>query len=157
MMRSQLAGASLVMLAAVVAGSCTSSAAKPLPPTVCERKVVTATDVSDLLAGPIAMKVLPGDPQSCMFDGSDGASMTITVRPGLGNVSVDAWTSGKVPVPSVPVTGVGDRAAWQETLRELIATKRNVLCDVQVTGAKASPAELQKRFSALCEKIWAAQ
>lgn len=146
-------------LAAAVAAACTSGAAKPLatPPTVCERGVVTSADVSDLLAGPLAMKVLPGDPQSCQFAGANEASLTITVRPGLGDVTVEAWASGRMPVPGIAVLGVGDRAAWQETLRELIATKRNVLCDVQVSGSTVSPAELQKRFAALCDKIWAAQ
>lgn len=144
---------------AAVATGCTSGTAKPLtpPPTVCERGVVTAADVSDLVAGPLAMKVVPGDPQSCQFAGANQASMTITVRPGLGDVTVETWAKGKMPVPVTAVPGVGDRAVWQDTLRELIATRRNVLCDVQTTGAAGSPEELQKRFGVLCEKIWAAR
>jgi hypothetical protein len=134
-----------------------ASAARPLPPTVCERKVVTAADVSALLAAPIGTKAVPGDPQSCQFEGGDAATMTISVRPGLGDVSVDAWIGGKMPVPSESVTGVGDRAAWQGTLRELIATKQNVLCDIQVTGSKASAEDVQKKVTSLCETIWRSQ
>ena len=130
---------------------------KPLPPTVCERKVVTADDLSSLLPAPISTKALPGDPQSCVFEGEGGAHITISVRAGLGDVSVNAWTTGNVPVPAVPVSGVGDRAVWQDTMRELIATKHNVLCDISATGAKGSEADAQKAFAVLCGKIWAAQ
>lgn len=133
-----------------------SAPAKPLP-TVCDRRVVTVDDVSDLLAGPIAPKPLPGDPQSCVFEGADFTSITFSVRPGLGDVSVGAWTSGKMPVSGTPVDGIGDKAVWQDTLRELIATKRNVLCDIQATGATGSTADVQKKFAALCGRIWAAQ
>lgn len=137
------------------AGQIASS--RPLPPTVCERKVVTVEDVSGLLAGPIASKPLPGDPQSCVFEGANFTSVTLSVRPGLGDVSVGAWTSGTVPVPGVTMTGIGDKAVWQDTLRELVATKRNVLCDIQATGANGSTADVQKKFAALCDKVWAAQ
>jgi len=133
-----------------------SGPAKPLP-TVCDRKIVTPDDVSDLLAGPIASKPLPGDPQSCVFDGASFTSITVSVRPGLGDISVGEWISGKVPVPGVTVSGIGDKAVWQDTLRELIATKHNVLCDIQATGANGSAADVQKKFAALCGKIWAAQ
>ena len=105
----------------------------------------------------IASKPLPGDPQSCVFDGANVTSITISVRPGLGDVSVGEWISGKVPVPGETVNGIGDKAVWQDTLRELIATKHNVLCDIQATGANGSSADVQKKFAALCGKIWAAQ
>ncbi len=130
---------------------------KPLPPTVCESHVVTVDDVSDLLARPIAPKPLPGDPQSCVFEGANFSSITFSVRPGLGDVSVDAWTSGKVPVSAVAVDGVGDKAVWQDTLRELIATKHNVLCDISANGARGSAADMRKKFTALCDRIWAAR
>jgi hypothetical protein len=151
-------------VAAVILGACTSgthasgsnSSNKPLPPTVCERKIVTADDVSSLLTAPISTKPLPGDPQSCIFEGVGDASITISVRPGLGDVSVNSWTTGKMPVPAVPISGVGDHAVWQDTMRELIATKHNVLCDIQATGAKGAEADVQKTFVGLCNKIWTA-
>jgi len=156
---------SALALVVAIGGACTSgtsasgstSSIKPLPPTVCERKIVTADDVASLLPAPITMKPLAGDPQSCIFDAAGLASITITVRPGLGDVSVNAWTTGKVPVPAVPVSGIGDHAVWQDTMRELIATKHNVLCDIQATGAKGADADVQKAFGHLCDKIWAAQ
>jgi hypothetical protein len=159
-----LAAAALVLAACTsgpsASGSTSSSVSgqsKPLPPTVCERKIVTANELTSLLPGSISMKALPGDPQSCIFDGEGGASVTISVRPGLGDVSVNAWTTGRVPVPAVPVGGIGDRAVWQDTMRELIATKQNVLCDISAQGAKGSAADVQKVFAELCGKIWAAQ
>jgi hypothetical protein len=108
------------------------------------------------LPSPIASKPLAGDPQSCVFDGGGFASITISVRPGLGDVSVAAWTNGTMPVSGVAVSGIGDRSVWQDTLRELIATRHNVLCDIGSSGAKGSAGDVEKKFAALCGKIWAA-
>jgi hypothetical protein len=130
---------------------------KPLPPTVCERKIITTDDISSLLPSPITPRPLSGDPQSCVFDGGNFTKITISVRPGLGDVSVNAWATGQMPIPGVTVNGIGDRAVWQDMLRELIATRHNVLCDIGSTGVPGTAAELQKTFAALCNKIWAAQ
>ncbi len=164
MSRSAICFRASSAIALLLAAACTSgtsasgstSSTRPLPPTVCERKIVTTDDVASLLAAPINVKPLTGDPQSCIFDDGTG-SITISVRPGLGDVSVNAWTTGKVPVPAAPVSGVGDRAVWQDTMRELIATKHNVLCDISATGARGSAEDVQKTFAGLCAKIWAAQ
>lgn len=172
-----LSGSVVIVAAAVTA--CTSSGAsassgaaarsgqekrgqptpgKAPPPTVCERKIVTVEDVSDLFSGPVTMKPLEGDPQSCVFDGPNAYThVRVTVRPGLGDVTVNSWINGTVPVPGTSVSGIGDRAVWQDTLRELIATKHNVLCDIGVEGASGSTADVQKKFAALCGRIWAAQ
>lgn len=157
-------GSSWPAVAVALVSACSSGGSSarspkgtPLPPTVCESRVITAADVSDLLTGPITTKGLAGDPQSCVFEGANSTSITFSVRPGLGEVSVGSWTSGKMPVPGAPVNDVGDKAVWQDTLRELIATKHNVLCDVQATGTTGSAAQVQRTFAALCGKIWAAQ
>jgi hypothetical protein len=124
---------------------------------VCDGKIITPEDLATLLPGPTSMATLAGDPQTCEYKTSDFARVSITVRPGLGDVSVSSWTSGRMPVESVAVNGIGDRAVWQSTLRELIATKHNVLCDIGADSVKGSEAEVQKTFGQLCNKIWAAQ
>lgn len=58
---------------------------------------------------------------------------------------------------SAPIGGIGDRAVWQDTLQELIATKHNVLCDIGSQGTKGAKADLRKKLGQLCDKIWAAQ
>jgi hypothetical protein len=125
-------------------------------PNVCDSKIVAPGDLADVLSGPITAKTLPGDPQTCEFSADGYSSVSVTVRPGLGDVTVSEWTGGKLPTDAGTVTGIGDRAAWQSTLKELIATKHNVLCDIGSQGTKASEADLQKKFGQLCEKIWAA-
>ncbi len=126
-------------------------------PNVCENKIVAPDDLASVLPGTITAKTLPGDPQTCEFSAEGYSSVSITVRPGLGDVTVSEWTGGKMPVDAGTLSGIGDRAAWQSTLKELIATKHNVLCDIGSQGTKASEADLQKKFGQLCDKIWAAQ
>jgi hypothetical protein len=125
-------------------------------PNVCDSRVVVPEDLASVLSGTITAKTLPGDPQTCEFSADGYSSVSVTVRPGLGDVTVSEWTGGKMPTDAGTVTGIGDRAAWQSTLKELIATKHNVLCDIGSQGTKASEADLQKKFGQLCEKIWAA-
>jgi hypothetical protein len=126
-------------------------------PNVCESKVITSNDLASVLSGTIIARTLPGDPQTCEFSADGNASVSVTVRPGLGDVTVTEWAGGKMPAGTGTVNGIGDRAAWQSTLHELIATKHNVLCDLGSQGAKGSEADLQKKLGQLCDKIWAAQ
>ena len=140
--------------------SAATSSADHAPPrqttNVCDSKLVVPEDLASVLSGTITAKTLPGDPQTCEFSADGYSSVSVTVRPGLGDVTVSEWTGGKLPTAAGTVTGIGDRAAWQSTLKELIATKHNVLCDIGSQGTKASQADLQKKFGQLCEKIWAA-
>jgi hypothetical protein len=71
-------------------------------------------------------------------------------------VTVDTWTAGKMPVPATPVSGVGERAAWQSTLKEIIAEKNNVLCDAGVVGPGHIAGATPEKLGALCNKIFAA-
>jgi hypothetical protein len=84
--------------------------------------------------------------------------ITVTVRPGLGNVTVSAWENGQTNVPATPISGVGDRAVWQDSLNEVIATKNNVLCDISVMGPPGTAAPgAQTRLGNLCNTIFARQ
>lgn len=132
------------------------TANRPVP-NVCDSKVVAPGDLLNVLPGTITAKTVPGDPQTCEFSADGFSSVSVTVRPGLGDVTVSEWTSENRPTDAATVTGIGDRAAWQSTLRELIATRHNVLCDIASHGAKGTEADLQKKFGQLCDKIWAAQ
>ena len=81
------------------------------------------------------------------------SSITASVRPGLGDLTVKTWLDGKMPLSAVPLSGVGDKAAWVAELGEVVATKGNLLCDIQ---AGAGGGGKQAKASALCNKIFAA-
>jgi hypothetical protein len=127
----------------------------------CDRRLVTKDDVAGIFLEPIArVKSLAadGDAQSCAFETAGFASVTISLRPGLGNATVDTWASGRMPASATPLAGVGDRAVWSAQLEEVIATKNNMLCDIGVSGPPgASPPDdvVRKRLGDLCNKIFA--
>ena len=54
------------------------------------------------------------------------------------------------------VSGVGERAVWQSTLKEINAEKNNVLCDIGVVGPGHSAGATPEKLGALCNKIFAA-
>jgi hypothetical protein len=122
----------------------------------CDRKLLTPADVTDLLGAPVTeTKTIPGDAQSCEFGTAGFNSVSVTIRPGLGNVTVQTWLDGKMPVSAVPLSGVGDRAAWVADLSEVVATKANVLCDIQFSGGGTRSPAQQAAIGALCTKIFA--
>jgi hypothetical protein len=124
---------------------------------VCDRQIIAPADLVSVLSGTITTKTLPGDPQTCEFSADGFSSVSVTVRPGLGDVTVSEWIGGQMPASTGAVDGIGDRAAWQATLHELIATKHNVLCDIGSHGTKGTDTDLKKTFGQLCDKIWAAR
>ena len=122
----------------------------------CDRKLVTTSDAAQILGQSIeSEKTLPGDAQSCVFTTADFTTLTVGVRPGLGRTTVDAWATGKMPLAVTDVSGVGERAVWQSTLKEINAEKNNVLCDVAVVGPGRSPGATPDKLGALCNKIFA--
>lgn len=122
----------------------------------CDRKLITQADVAGLVSEPIAsVKTIPGDPQSCTFTTTGFSSVSIALRPGLGNQTVNTWLSGAMGSPAASLAGVGDRAAWSSALKEVIATKNNLLCDIGAIGPATRPAT-QEKVGALCNKIFAA-
>jgi hypothetical protein len=157
---------SLLLLAACLStAGCSkapNAAAHPLAPvSPCETLVLKAADLGGLLHAPIThATVLAGDGQSCAFLTTGFSAVTVSVRPGLGKSSLDAWSTGKMPLPVRPLNGVGDAALWQDTLHEVIAQKNDLLCDIQVRGGNediAVAAEaLPEKLGALCNRIFAA-
>jgi hypothetical protein len=125
----------------------------------CERKLVSQADVEGIMTSPVVkMEPLEGDPQSCLFSNGMQAHITVTLRPGLGNVTISAWEKGQMNLPTSPISGVGDRAVWQDTLNEVISTKNDVLCEIGVSGPPGTAAaDAQKRLGDLCNTIFSRQ
>ncbi|HEY2463238.1 MAG TPA: hypothetical protein VGI32_04205 [Steroidobacteraceae bacterium] len=123
--------------------------------------MLKAADLGGLLHAPIThATALAGDGQSCAFLTTGFSAITVSVRPGLGKASLDAWSSGKMPLPVRPLSGVGDAAVWQESLHEVIAQKSDVLCDIQVRGGDddiaVAAGTLPEKLGALCNRIFTA-
>lgn len=117
--------------------------------------------MAGILSAPITeSKPLAGDAQSCEFSTASFPAITVSVRPGLGRTTVEAWASGKMPLTTSPLPGVGDAAVWQDSLHEVIAQKNALLCDIQVRGGSgdlaANSNALPAALGALCNKIFAA-
>jgi hypothetical protein len=123
----------------------------------CDRNLVTSADAAEVLGAPVASeKALEGDAQSCVFTTADFTTLTISLRPGLGRTTVDTWAAGQMPMPVTSVSGVGERAVWQSTLKEINAEKNNVLCDIGVVGPAHRVGATPEKLGALCNKIFAA-
>jgi hypothetical protein len=137
-------------------GSQTPSAAL----SVCERHILDRGDVAGILSAPVTKeRALPGDGQSCEFSTEGFPAIVISVRPGVGLTTVETWKSGKIPLASSPLTGIGDAAVWQGALQELIAQKNGLLCEIEVRGAGSDLAvdasSLPAAVGALCNKVFA--
>jgi hypothetical protein len=128
---------------------------------VCSRLILKAGDFSGILTTPIIRsQPFPGDAQSCEFITASYPEIIVSVRPAVGRTTVDDWATGKMPLESRPLTGIGDSAVWLETLLELVAQKNAVLCDIQVRGGGSDLAVESKALPAalgvLCNKLFAA-
>lgn len=142
--------------------SATVRAPAATPPSPCDALVLKSADMSGLLNAPIThATALAGDGQSCAFLTTGFAGLTVSVRPGLGRASLDAWSTGRMPLAVRPQPGVGDAAVWQDTLHEMIAQKDDLLCDIQVRGSGEDIAiagdALPQALGELCNRIFAAK
>ncbi|HEX3948843.1 MAG TPA: hypothetical protein VHW95_03215 [Steroidobacteraceae bacterium] len=140
------------------AGLAPAAAASASP---CEALVLKAADFGGLLQAPIThATALAGDGQSCAFLTTGFSAITVSVRPGLGRASLDAWASGKMSLAVTPLSDVGDAAVWQDTLHEIIARKNDLLCDIELRGVREDIAvaedALPHALGALCNRIFAA-
>ena len=131
----------------------------------CERHLLSAADAAGILSEPITgTKPLKGDPQTCYFitasEAQGGPRLMVSIRPGLGRVTVKAWADGSMPVKGIPLGGVGDSAVWVSETNEVNAQKNDLLCNIGVHGVSREllrePAEEQRKVGALCNKIFAA-
>jgi hypothetical protein len=127
---------------------------------VCDRHILKPEDVLGILSVPITeTQPLPGDAQSCQFITASFPAIIVSVRPGLGRTTVEAWATGEMPLHGDPLPGVGDGAVWLDTLHEVVAQKNALLCDIQVRGGGSDLAlnsrALPGAVGALCNKIFA--
>lgn len=121
----------------------------------CDRKLITTADMAPLFSEPItSMKALAGDPQSCVFETAGFSSGTVSLRPGLGHMSIDMILSGKTNQTVTSLSGVGDRAVWDATLKEVDAEKNGDLCVASAIGPATSGAT-EAKVAAICSKIFA--
>ena len=126
---------------------------------VCERGLLTERDLQGILRGPIVgSRLVPGDPQSCAFTTGGHSRFEITMRPNHGRAIVEDWIEGTMALEAVPLHGVGDHAAWQRDLHEVIAERGDALCDISVMGTEGdfvdtSEYVLEDRIGNLCNKI----
>jgi hypothetical protein len=107
--------------------------------------------MAPIMGGTPTMGPLAGDAQSCEFK-SGGVSIIVSLRPGVGDLTVKTVLSGGENVEATALAGVGDKAAWTPLLHEVNATKNNVLCDINPAGASSVT---QQQLGALCNKIFA--
>lgn len=147
-------------LVAILTFTCTNAS---LGQSLCGRKLLATSDLAGILSEPlVGQKDVVGDPQTCRFVTASFPSITVTVRPGLGQQVVTEWAAGHRPFPATPIQGVGDHAVWVAISKEVIADKNNVLCDAKVVGADRDLANgvsdpvLQKRLGDACNKIFKA-
>jgi hypothetical protein len=164
---NSIAQLSLALFAACLSAAGCSKVPSAAPPAAapispCDSLVLKAADLGGLLHAPIThVTALAGDGQSCAFLTTGFSAVTVSVRPGLGKASLEAWSTGKMPLPVRPLDGVGDAAVWQDTLHEVIAQKNDVLCDIQVRGGNddiaAAADALPGKLGTLCNRIFAAR
>jgi len=143
-------------------GAGPASASPAAPASACQTLVLKAADLGGLLQAPITHATdLAGDGQSCAFLTTGFSAITVSVRPGLGRASLDAWSAGKMSLAVTPLPGVGDAAVWQDALHEIIARKSDLLCDIQLRGASDDIAvaadALPSALGALCNRIFASR
>jgi len=129
--------------------------------TVCSRLILKAGDFNGILSSPITgAQPFPGDAQSCEFVTASFPEIIVSIRPAVGRTTVDDWATGKMPLESRPLAGIGDSAVWLENLLEVVAQKNAVLCDIQVRGGGSDLAmdlkALPGALGTLCNKIFAA-
>jgi hypothetical protein len=152
-----------IAIGAVVYCSDSAAAGTTVAGSACDDKLIAPADASGILSAPIvAMKPLAGDPQTCQLASADadsgGPHIEVSLRPGLGKVTVETWAAGKMPLSAAPLAGVGDGAVWVADTHEVDAQKNDVLCTVSEGGPApalaADPAALAKRLGDLCNTIF---
>jgi hypothetical protein len=129
----------------------------------CDPRVPTARYVGWAVAAPVqSLGVVPGDAQTCEFASAgfkDRVRLFVSVRPGMGHLTIQSWLDGKMPLRAQPVAGIGTRAVWLAELDELLAERDNLLCDIAVIRSDEAKskqdAALAARLGVLCNKIFA--
>jgi len=126
---------------------------------ICSPRSLDSRDVNGILRAPVTgVERVPGDAQTCVFRTDTRARIELAVRPSGGATTVQRWIDGAMPLEAAPLNGVGDRAAWQRDLHEVIAERNDVLCDVTALAemsdfVNSSDDFLEARLGSLCAKV----
>jgi hypothetical protein len=156
----------VAVVLAALAAQCTSSERAPGAAAsldVCSRRFLDSHDVNGILRAPMTrMERGPGDVRTCVFRTATRARIELAVRPSGGTTTVQRWIEGALPLEAAPLNGVGDRAAWQRDLHEVIAERNDVLCDITALGEPSdfvNPSDdfLEARLGSLCAKVLGAK
>jgi len=103
------------------------SAAAAAPGNACGRKLLSVSDVGGILQEPITGTApLEGDPQTCYFvtattESEGGPEIMVSLRPGLGRITLKTWLDAKMNTTATKIGGVGDDAIWVPDLKEIDA------------------------------------
>ena len=147
---------------AVLAVSCSrgeKASGAPGRGSACGLGIITIRDVTGILRDPIdGSRSMPEDPESCVFTTGGHSRIEVAMRPARGKITVDSWIAGSMALQAVPLLDVGDQAAWQRDLHEVIAERNDVLCDISVIGAEkefidTTESVLKDRIGRLCNKV----
>jgi hypothetical protein len=129
----------------------------------CDRRLLTVDDVEGILSEPITGTApLKGDAQTCYFitattESEGGPEIMISLRPGVGKITVQTWEDGRMDTPATRVLGVGDSAVWIAANKELHAEKNDLLCVAGMGGTALGGRydDLEKKLSGLCNTVFA--
>ncbi|MEO7051122.1 MAG: hypothetical protein ABI128_05605 [Rhodanobacter sp.] len=126
-------------------------------------KILSSSDVSDLLTAQVTMKKTGADNNDCDFTVASGASITVAFA--TGSDGKFRWKTASDPtLAMVPMQGLGDKA-MRRIMGEgvdVVATKGDLLCWVTMLGTNSASdtANITKlrgdalatRLGALCNK-----
>ncbi len=129
---------------------------------VCDRKLLSVKDLEGILSEPITGTApLEGDAQTCYFitattENSGGPEIMISLRPGVGKITIQTWEDGRMDTPATRVSGVGDSAVWIAATKELNAEKNNLLCVAGIggSGLVGQHDDLQRKLGGLCNTVF---
>jgi hypothetical protein len=127
----------------------------------CDPRMVQTQELAGILVAPLVdRRPMAGDGQTCQFLTAGFSAITVSMRPNVGQTTLEAWGSGRMPFQATALSGIGDQAVWQATLHEVIARKNNWLCDIAVRGSDSDIAAradgLPGMLGALCNKLFLA-
>jgi len=129
---------------------------------VCDRRLLTVDDVGGILGEPITGTApLEGDAQTCYFvtattERQGGPEIMISLRRGVGKITVQTWEDGRLDTPATRVAGVGDSAVWIAATKELNAEKNDLLCVAGMGGSALTrqSEDLERKLGGLCNTIF---
>jgi hypothetical protein len=124
----------------------------------CEWGLVSKADAEAILGEAVtSQKTIAGLANTCEFETATFAKLTVTLTSTIGRESVDLATSPQMPGRYVPLSGVGDAAAWQIAVHQLIASKGGKLCRIGASGPPSATAgATSDKLGALCNRMFAA-